>query len=130
MAKFRVVVELDSYDRISAMAAVNGCFAIASSGGAPPMGIKVVMKATQIRGPKHMKGWRASHDARFVTPESEFGGSCRTPWLCEQGATYDDIGPICETRKIALRTIQTHMRLGNRHGWSEKRRDYSIHKVK
>ena len=128
MAKFRVVVELDSYDRISAMAAVNGCFALASSGGVPPMGIKV-MKSTQIRGPKHKKGWRASHDARFVKPSSEFGGQRKYPWLADAACESDDIGPIFKRRKDALRSIRVMMSLGNRHGWSQRRRDYSITKV-
>jgi len=128
MGKYRVLVELDSYDRMSAKNAVVAALSMGTH-GIVPMGIEL-KKVTKVSVPKHKKGWRASHDARFVKPSSEFGGSCKTTWLANAACKSDSIGPIFKRRKDAQEMIRVHMRLGRMHGWSDRRRDYSITKVK
>jgi hypothetical protein len=94
-----------------------------------PRGVFTGFKISKVRGPKHMKGWRATHDARFVKPTSEFGGSSTHPYLSDAACISDSISPVFKRRVDAEWQIRSTMRLGPNHGWSSKRSDYSIHKV-
>jgi hypothetical protein len=117
MPKFRAIVEIDAVDAESLKLIMRRALGFWD------------FKISKVRGPKHMKGWRATHDARFVKPDSEFGGSCKHPYLSDAACISDSIGPVFKRRADAEWQIRSMMRYGPNHGWSPKRSDYSIHKV-
>jgi hypothetical protein len=120
MAKFRYTIEFDANSKADALNRI-AMSSFVSSISASKLG--------QIHGPKYKGGWRATHDARFVKPGNEFGGFYKSPYLEGSDCTYDAIGPVFRTRKEAEKRIRIHMQIGPTHGWSPKRKDYTIHKV-